>query len=91
MYGLSNVGLMSAQHIGLMSPLPDGLKSSSSPPCKGKAGSGGSPKHGPTPPEAATSKREGGKTTLVSEKERERKVDMNCRLKILQNHIVETV
>lgn len=65
MYGLSNVGLMSAQQMGLMSPLPDGLKSSSSPPCKGKAGSGGSPKHGPTPPEAATSKREGGKTVIV--------------------------
>lgn len=64
MYGLSNVGLTSAQHDGLISPLPVGLKSSSSPPGKGSAGNGGSPKHGPTPPEAATSKREGGSTEM---------------------------
>lgn len=43
-----------------MSPLPVGLNRSSSPPGNGSAGSGGSPKHGPTPPDAATSKRDGG-------------------------------
>lgn len=59
--GLSNVGLMpsTTQHDGLKSPLPVGLNSSSSPPGNGNAGNGGSPKHGPTPPDAATSNLDG--------------------------------
>ena len=61
-YGLSNVGLISAgQQLGLSSPLPDGLNRSSSAPGNGSTGSGGSPKHGPTPPDVTTSKRDGGK------------------------------
>uniref|UniRef100_A0A182QHF3 Uncharacterized protein n=1 Tax=Anopheles farauti TaxID=69004 RepID=A0A182QHF3_9DIPT len=58
--GFSKVGLRSPQQVGLMSPFPVGLNRSSSPPGSGSAGSGGSPKHGPTPPEAATSNRDGG-------------------------------
>lgn len=60
--GFSNVGLRSGQHVGLRSSLLVGLKRSSSPPGNGSAGSGGSPKHGPIPPEAATSNRDGGRT-----------------------------
>lgn len=59
--GLSNVGLMPStkQHDGLKSPFPVGLNSSSSPPGNGNAGNGGSPKQGPTPPDAATSNLDG--------------------------------
>lgn len=59
--GFSNVGLMpsTTQHDGLRSPFPAGLNSSSSPPGNGKAGNGGSPKQGPTPPDAATSNLDG--------------------------------
>lgn len=59
--GLSNVGLMpsTTQHDGLSSPFPVGLNSSSSPPGNGNAGNGGSPKQGPTPPDAATSNLDG--------------------------------
>lgn len=59
MYGLSKVGLKSAgQQPGLISPLPDGLKRSSSAPGSGSAeGRGGPPKQGAMPPAAAKSKR----------------------------------
>lgn len=56
---------MSGQQVGLISPFPVGLKSSSSPPGSGRAGNGGSPKQGPTPPDAATSKRDGGITEIA--------------------------